>query len=300
MIHEKMRILAAKDTLSSSSSSGPGMNAILLEVSKLLASIEKRCEKYGATQADLSTTSFRVFLLLRFLHIEKNLTAHISGLHEFLDVIRKSGRLSKGEINQLKLKVDYSGYLYKRKQAKGSHTLQINAAFIKAPKRVKTAIIKAAFAKRRTKQVDIVREYARSEAFERMNRIIRGNEIANQLTCAGENYNLAHLYAALNEEYFHNSLTRLRLVWSSKSAQRRLGYFHPEIHTIAINKKLDKKSTPILLIRYVLYHEMLHQAHGIRNKNGRRYAHTSAFHQDEKKFKEYEKAEYLIKHLQFK
>ena len=46
-----------------------------------------------------------------------------------------------------------------------------------------------------------------------------------------------------------------------------------------------------------MYHEMLHKKIGLKEVNGRRYAHTKKFRDAEQKFESYAQAESLIKKL---
>jgi hypothetical protein len=46
-----------------------------------------------------------------------------------------------------------------------------------------------------------------------------------------------------------------------------------------------------------MYHEMLHKKIGLKEVNGRRYAHTQAFRNAEKKFAAYQQAEDFIKKM---
>ena len=50
-------------------------------------------------------------------------------------------------------------------------------------------------------------------------------------------------------------------------------------------------------MEYILYHEMLHIKHPARLINGRRYYHTSAFRQDERRFPHYEQAQRWLERL---
>jgi len=259
--------------------------------------VDQLCAKHGGTAADLATPSFRVYLWLRFMVNPTNLYMHSAGLEDFIHILREIKKYHLIDNSQSLLKINYSGYLYQRKTDRDQTILLVHEAFITAPIKIKRQIVTAAYAKRKGKAVQAVRAYTASGDYISMTAGIRGEPIANQLTCGGNHYDLKQLFSDLNRTYFRASLSQPRLVWSSSRAKRRLGYYHPDIHTIAINKKLDSSATPLTLINYILYHEMLHQHFGIEHRNGRRYAHTSAFHQAEKQFTNYQEAENLIKLL---
>jgi len=269
---------------------------IRADIFDLKNKIEKLCKKNKGTPSDLGTPTYRQYLWVRFLSNANNLLLHLKGLQTFHKII-KNQNTQKNSVNQIQIKIEYSGYLYQRKTSRGNTTLLINACFVNANEQIKQKLINAAFAKRRNKASEEIKSYANSDLYIEMGKRIAGDPIANSLSCKGKYYDLARLFHNINSQYFDAKLPQPRLVWSSSRAQRRLGYYHPEIHTIAINKKFDSRHTSQILIDYILYHEMLHQFFGIEHRNGRRYAHTTAFHKAEKNFKGYKEAENLIKLL---
>lgn len=260
--------------------------------------VEHLCAKHHGTAADLGTPSFRQYLWLRFLSTSNHLSVHMQGLEEFIRIITDEKFDGISDLANFELKIDYSGYLYQRKTSRQVTRLLINEGFIQAPASIKSQLIRAAFARRKTTSIVTIKAYANSAGYLQTTESIAGDPIANKLICKGKYIDLSLIFQNLNKRYFDESLTQPRLVWSSARAKRRLGYFHPEIQTIAVNQKLDSDSIPRLLVEYILYHEMLHQYFGIEHRDGRRYAHTSAFHQAEKRFKGYQEAENLIKLLQ--
>lgn len=110
----------------------------------------------------------------------------------------------------------------------------------------------------------------------------------------GKCYDLHAIFERLNEEYFESRLTSVITwgTWTSRKAVRKrtLGSYCSNTDTIRINPVLDKNTVPDYYIELVVYHEMLHAAIGIREKDGRRAVHTRAFRERERLFKHYDKA----------
>jgi len=115
---------------------------------------------------------------------------------------------------------------------------------------------------------------------------------------------LSILFDELNNYYFNGLLDKTNLRWGGENTTV-LGNYNFSTDTITISSIL--KGTDDLL-RYVLYHEMLHKKHGfIQTGSVSRY-HTKEFRLDEKKFltKDIEKklerfvAKKKIKNLLFK
>ena len=267
------------------------------QICSQLSIINKHCTERLGSPADLSTPSFRIYLWLEYLSHQSHLALHLSSLDEFLRILTKQNKKISVNPRELLIKINYSGYLYRRQTVQNKTVLQINEVFIISPMEIKKSILSTAFSRRQSKQIHAIKAYSGTSEFRRMNKLISGDPIANRISCRGERYDLSILFNKLNKEYFRGQLSQPRLVWSSRRSIRRLGYYQPEINTIAVTQKLDDKNIPRMLVEYVLYHEMLHQHFGIKNHNGRRYAHTSAFRNAEKKFRHQKEAENLIKLL---
>ena len=267
------------------------------QICALVSYIEKHCARRKGSPADLSTPSYRIYLWLRFLTNQKYFDLHLNAVNEFLNTIIQHDRKIRVDPNHLLIKINFSSFLYRRQSISKKTILQINEAFISSPIRIKDSIISAAFSRSASKQIMKIKSFANNVEYQRVNRMISGKVIANHISCRGEKHDLSILFKKVNLEYFQGQLPQPRLIWSSRRAVRRLGYYHPEINTIAINKKLDNKKIPRVLVEYVLFHEMLHQNIGVKTENGRRYAHTSSFKKEEKRFKYYKEAENLIKLL---
>ncbi len=71
----------------------------------------------------------------------------------------------------------------------------------------------------------------------------------------------------------------------------RFGGYYPGEALIRIHPRLDQSFVPKYVIRYIVYHEMLHAHIGIeQTEGGRRSIHPRTFKRMERTFPEYEKA----------
>lgn len=95
---------------------------------------------------------------------------------------------------------------------------------------------------------------------------------------------LTHVFEELNQEYFAGMMEKPNLVFG-KPSLTTLGHYHYASDTVTISSAL--KNEPSLL-RYVLYHELLHKKHTFTVKGTKTHHHTKAFREDEKKFKDNE------------
>ncbi len=139
---------------------------------------------------------------------------------------------------------------------------------------------------------DVYSKYAKTTEIREKaadNKRVKGRKVVT--TSKGSVYDLDEIFASLNSQYFGNAIPKPALTWSAKKTYRILGH-HDATHShIAISRSLDTSDTPLYVVEYVVYHEMLHIHHPTKHVNGRRYNHTAAFKRDERKFAYYEEAE---------
>jgi len=69
-----------------------------------------------------------------------------------------------------------------------------------------------------------------------------------------------------------------------------MGSYSVEDRLIRIHRSLDRAFVPRFFVSWIVFHEMLHQVHDIRVKNGRREFHSKEFLADEAAFELYDQA----------
>lgn len=124
------------------------------------------------------------------------------------------------------------------------------------------------------------------------NKRIKGRKIIT--TSKGDVYDLEEMFALINLNYFKDTIPKPTLTWSARKTFRILGHHDSTHDTIVISKSLDDKKVPRFVVEFVVFHEMLHIFHPTQHRDGRHYNHTPQFRRDEKKFADYEKAEFWI------
>lgn len=261
-------------------------------ISQAIHKTESLCQKQKGSPADLPNPSYLAYQWLRFLSEKKWLLSHLYGLAEFQEILGNQGNKLLSRINpsliQLEIKNFY--FLFRLKQKSQIISLEINESFISAPKEIKELLIYAALGGRRSKKNHLLKEYTKSPEFRKISKELQSDNHINLVSHHGSFYNLELIFESLNLKYFKGILDRPRLSWSPRHSRRRLGYYHPESDAITISRSLDGEAVPPLLVEYILYHEMLHKSLGIRETNGRRYAHTREFKKAERRFNNYTQA----------
>lgn len=106
----------------------------------------------------------------------------------------------------------------------------------------------------------------------------------------GQVYDLCAFFEELNFEYFHGLMARPELGWSLRPSQTTLGHYDPSHHVIVLSVLLDSPEAPELLVKYVMFHEMLHLKFPTEHRGARRCVHTRAFKTAEREFRDYKAA----------
>jgi len=116
-------------------------------------------------------------------------------------------------------------------------------------------------------------------------------------TAQGAHFNLDEIFEQLNQRYFDGLLGRPRLSWSRTNSRTVLGHFDTAHNAIIISKIFDRPGTPLLLVEYILYHEMLHLKYPVIHSRDRNCFHSSLFREEEKRFPQYTQAKQLLENL---
>lgn len=114
---------------------------------------------------------------------------------------------------------------------------------------------------------------------------------------AGAFHDLAASFQRVNATYFAAAMPRPRLSWSRSFTGRKFGHYDHVKDWVMVSSSLDRAEVPAFVVDYLMFHELLHKKHGIRWVNGRGYAHTRAFYDEERRFPQYDAADRWLKKL---
>lgn len=115
------------------------------------------------------------------------------------------------------------------------------------------------------------------------------------LITTGDHHDLRTIFDDLNARYFDNTIDAA-ITWGARTgAPRRrtsvkMGSYSVEERLIRIHRSLDRGFVPRFFVEWIVFHEMLHQVHDIKVKNGRREFHSKAFLDAEAGFDRYVEA----------
>jgi hypothetical protein len=177
------------------------------------------------------------------------------------------------------------------KRGQGVLTFRLHHLFVGAPAAVVRALARYAETHERESAL-LLRDYVDTKES-----LIRRREEPRPVTLdvQGRWYNLQELLDELNETYFDGGV-KARITWGPRGKRRRardsiqLGSYTMEDGLIRIHPVLDAKDVPRFFVKWIIYHEMLHEVHDMPVVGGRRQYHTPEFLRAEARFEQYEEA----------
>lgn len=124
------------------------------------------------------------------------------------------------------------------------------------------------------------------------NEQVTANRRGNIRVVAGEFHDLRAIYDDVNARYFGGRISAgitwgPRLGVARRRASVRMGTYAMEEKLIRIHRALDRVFVPRVFVEWVVFHEMLHEVHGVGRRAGRREFHSPAFLADERTFAQY-------------
>jgi hypothetical protein len=115
------------------------------------------------------------------------------------------------------------------------------------------------------------------------------------LRTRGKVHDLEAVFDRLNQRYFEGKHDA-RITWGPlrRHAQQRsikVGSYTLEDRLIRVHPALDHEMVPGYFLEWIVFHEMLHGKHAIRELGGRRCFHPPEFSREERQFPEYVRAQ---------
>lgn len=130
-------------------------------------------------------------------------------------------------------------------------------------------------------QSDLLRQSDSPARFQRLNPV-------------GKHRNLKDIFDCLNARFFEGRIDA-SIGWGRLPSRRnrrsiRFGVYVSASRSIRIHPVLDDPSVPDFFVDYVVFHEMLHQAIPVTEKDGRQVIHGRGFREAEERFPDYGRA----------
>ncbi|OQC08347.1 MAG: hypothetical protein BWX80_00470 [Candidatus Hydrogenedentes bacterium ADurb.Bin101] len=165
--------------------------------------------------------------------------------------------------------------------------VRLHHMFVDAPDEVRTALAYLVKHPKSRKYAACIRNFIAS----RKHQIRSSHRAPAKLQPRGVVYDLRDIYDELNAVYFHGKVNAA-ITWgrdiASSGRSIRFGSYYEATNLIRIHKRLDQTFVPLFVIRYIVFHEMLHASLGVgKDETGRRQIHSGKFKKLERDYPEY-------------
>lgn len=111
----------------------------------------------------------------------------------------------------------------------------------------------------------------------------------------GKYYDLEQVFRSCNERNFGGKMPRPKVIhWSARINHSTMGSYNINEDILMINRGLDRSDIPAYVLDFVMYHELLHKALGVKTGGSRRAAHTKEFRKLEQSHPDYARAQAFI------
>ena len=141
-----------------------------------------------------------------------------------------------------------------------------------------------------------LKEFLSKEATAALSASMKATRGRKRKVVEGVHHDLNAALAVVLEEYSEvfAGVNVPEITWSKEASRaRRLAFHDPAFEQIVVNKFFDSPRVPDYVVKYLVFHELLHEKHDVlygRGKSLRRTVHPATFKNDEKKFADYGKA----------
>jgi hypothetical protein len=267
------------------------------EINEHVSSIERICERHGATPSALETRSRQTYCWLKFLSGGDNLASHLETLRRARDLIDERQPPPSHPVH---LHLIVMNALWRKRQYQNALVIKVNVGYIYADQDLWRALIQNAVSNRSSDNDHLISEYAASDDFSELLFEIESFASPPALPAKGRAHDLDESFERVNKKYFDGRLAKPSLVWNRTLTMRKFGHYQPSRDTLMLSISLDDSRVPAFVIDFVMYHELLHKKHGAASVNGRRQAHSPIFRADERLFTQFEEATHHLYQLALK
>ncbi|EQA37114.1 SprT-like family protein [Leptospira inadai serovar Lyme str. 10] len=131
---------------------------------------------------------------------------------------------------------------------------------------------------------------------EHLNKIPRLAAPVKTYPAKGNHYDLNRVFAYITKKFFPaQNLSDVRIEWSPRKGERRIGTYDKETLTIRISPTLDHPDIPEFVLEHVVHHEILHHLFPVQRNKNRNIIHGWEFKRKEREYDRYEEAAHWLK-----
>jgi hypothetical protein len=126
------------------------------------------------------------------------------------------------------------------------------------------------------------------ESAVRKRRLLKGRKHFASET--GTHHSPEDIFGELNNAYFGGQIEIQKIGWGRRNSWSRLGHYDPLHQTITLSPVLDSPKVPDFVVRYLVYHEMLHAVF----QNGHKH-HPPEYRKAERAYPDFARAKKFLR-----
>ena len=274
----------------------PEATRVLQSIAAAADQVDAICRESLISPAGLPAQSRRAYQWLRFLSDPANLAAHLAALGLLRQIIEQADWTSHPRLGGRAIRPElfHISVTHRARTEGQAVALVLAQGFCCAPREVLEALLQAILLPEQKQAFSRVKAYVAGEDFAEVTSALELLAAPSQDSLRGRHYDLAQVFDRVNAACFAGEMPRPKLAWSRALTARKMGHYQFASDTVVISLTLDDPRVPEYVIDLVMYHELLHKQMGARMVNGRRYAHTEAFRQAERRFEHYAPAKAFL------
>jgi hypothetical protein len=286
------------------------ISTLLTQIRTSTKMVEQMMIKAGVGPDALSNRSRRAYHWLQYLDQADNLERHLATLQMAqaeIEALEKQPKLrSRWKYLPVRFELYNLAAVYRVCLQPDFLLIEAQEAFTGVPSEVIQALVRTALLGKQARlgkgrtYLSIVKEYTQTKTFQGILSKLESEKVQIVDRSHGQHFDLQQIFERVNQAHFSGQMEKPNLIWNKTLTHRKFGHYQATNDTVMVSMSLDEASTPVYVIEFIMYHELLHKHLGVLNQGGRSYAHTKTFREAEVRFPYQKQAQAYLNELSTK
>ena len=290
-IQKQMALLSMSELKRSQDTFDDFVSDLSWQISNTVKSVDEILQQHKESPAGLAIRTRRAYQWVLFLSKRENLLIHLDALQRLVLFLPKISNDCHKKLSGIDFSFYHISALYKAQKKGDKLHVVVGESFVFAPDQVLLALMEATLCSSFKSKKSIIRNYSRTAEYHQVREKLEYLAIPPESYSGGAHHNLSDSFYRVNTTYFDGKLDKPHLVWSNRLTRRKFGHYQEDTNTVLISRTLDQHHTPLFVVDFVMYHELLHMKLGSRISKNRRYIHTREFKKLESDYIAFDKAQ---------
>ncbi len=296
-VQKKMTLITLSNLQKSQDTYDDFVSDLTWRILNTVNSVDEILRQHRESPASLAIRSRRAYQWVLFLSKKENLQMHLDALQRIVLFLPALSNSCHKKLSRIDFSFYHISPLYKVQKKEDILKVVVGESFIFSPDRVLLALMKTTLCSSSFSDKANIRIYSTTVEYQKVREQLEYLSIPPESYSGGAHHDLGESFYRVNNTYFNGQLKLPHLVWSNRLTRRKFGHYQEDTNTVLISRTLDQHHTPIHVVDFVMYHELLHKKLGARKNKNRRYVHTPEFKKHESEFEGYDKAKKYLNSL---